>query len=950
METNISRSIKFTFTFKIIIVTTTYCFKQIAMPNLKIKISIFLNYFLFAVLLNSVGIVILQVQHFFAVTESSASVLEAFKDISIAVVSFLTGSFITRIGYKKAMLLALACVAVFCFVLPLVKTFTAVRLLFAVSGAGFGLTKVSVFGIIGLITKNEREHISFMNFIESFFMVGVLSGYFIFGYFIDDKNPLSPAWFNVYYVIGTLSCLAFLLLLSSPLEEKGTSDNIPTSRISTGFASILLPLMIKPMVISFIICAFLYVLIEQSIMSWLPTFNNKVLHLTSSVSVLMASILAAFTAIGRFVAGILFKKIHWYTVLVSCLAASAVLILIALPLARETVGKSFILIFGLPTAAYIIPVIGLFLAPIYPAINSVILASLPKRMQGSMSGLIVVFSALGGTLGSIITGYIFQHYGGEAAFYFSLVPLVFLIISLYIYNKIEHNATISGNSINNNRLLHIEDFEELFTDVQMKHVFSDQKIFPDAVPNSSAGEILEEYRIVKHHADFNLKRFTETHFNIPHYNKHLLKQEASSSPKQHIEGLWNVLTRKTGNEFDTLIPLPKSFIVPGGRFRETFYWDTYFTMLGLQESGKIDLIEGMVDNFAYLIDTFGFIPNGNRTYFLSRSQPPFFALMVELLSEEKCPEILLRYLPQLEKEYQFWMRSTDMLTMQHPAEEHAVLLNDNEVLNRYWDALDTPRPESYAIDITIAGTDGHNELFRHIRAACESGWDFSGRWLNDQKNITSIHTTDIIPVDLNCLLYKLETVIATAYELSGNKRVQTWYEKQAKKRKVNIQKYFWDTEAGIYFDYNYITNQPTGVRSMASAFPLFFNIAEPAQAASVLEDLEKNFLQPGGLLTTLIDTGQQWDYPNGWAPLQWVGYVAALNYGYASLAEKIRDNWLRNIETAYEVQGKLMEKYNVTDMTATASGGEYENQEGFGWTNGVYLKMLTTKPFIQCIK
>ena len=158
------------------------------MPNTRIKISIFLNYFLFAILLNSVGTVILQVQRFFKVAESSASILEACKDISIAVASFLVASFITRIGYKKSMLIALGLMTLSCFIMPFVQTFIAIKILFAVTGTCFGLTKVSVFGVIGLITKDEKEHISVMSFIESFFMVGILAGYFIFSYYKKRLN------------------------------------------------------------------------------------------------------------------------------------------------------------------------------------------------------------------------------------------------------------------------------------------------------------------------------------------------------------------------------------------------------------------------------------------------------------------------------------------------------------------------------------------------------------------------------------------------------------------------------------------------------------------------------------------------------------------------------------------------------------------------------------------
>ena len=409
------------------------------MSTLRIKISIFINYFLFAILLNSVGTVILQVQHYFNATESAASVLEPFKDLSIAITSFIVASFITRIGYKKSMLIALGMVAVGCFIIPLLKTFIAVKLIFAITGASFALTKVSVYGTIGLITQNDKEHISLMSFIESFFMVGIFSGYFIFSAFIDDKNPLSPNWFHVYYVLGVLSLIAFLLLLISPLDESAakSENRLPLSEDISG----MLKLIILPVVVSFLVCAFIYVLIEQSIMSWLPTFNNKVLQLPPSISIQMASVLAASYALGRFFAGVALKKFRWYMVLTFCLAAAAVLVLLALPLANHVSGKQISGWSDVPFAAFVFPLIGFLLAPIYPAINSVILASLPKSKHGFMSGLIVVFSALGGTLGSVITGFIFQYYGGKAAFYFSLVPMTILAIGLFVFDRIK-NKTI----------------------------------------------------------------------------------------------------------------------------------------------------------------------------------------------------------------------------------------------------------------------------------------------------------------------------------------------------------------------------------------------------------------------------------------------------------------------------------------------------------------------------
>lgn len=497
--------------------------------------------------------------------------------------------------------------------------------------------------------------------------------------------------------------------------------------------------------------------------------------------------------------------------------------------------------------------------------------------------------------------------------------------------------------VKDNQLFYIEDFEELFADVQLQHVFADQKTFPDAVPKFPVSEILEAYRIAKHTTGFNLTHFVETHFEIPQKNEHHFISDASLSPKEHINKLWDVLTKHTQDNYGTLIPLPKNFVVPGGRFRETFYWDTYFTMLGLQAAGRIELIENMVDNFAYLIDTFGFVPNGNRTYFLSRSQPPFFALMIELLSEEKGEEILIKYLPQLRKEYQFWMKGVSIVSPDHTAHEHCVLMPDGSVLNRYWDSLNMPRPEGYDIDLKIAaaaqGTTG--EIFRNIRAACESGWDFSGRWMKDHKNIETINTTELIPIDLNCLLYNLETVLVKAYTLLENSQAGAWYQQQANARAASIQQYLWNNDKATYFDYNHISKQHTGVDTIASAFPLFFNMAKSAQANAVLQNIEQKFLQAGGLLTTLANTGQQWDDPNGWAPLQWIGYKAALNYKNKTLALQIKNNWTSNVEKQYKATGKMMEKYNVMDTSSTASGGEYENQDGFGWTNGVYLKMLS---------
>jgi len=406
------------------------------MNNWQIKLSIFINYFIFAILLNSVGTVILQVQSTYGITESSAAILEAFKDLSIAGMSFLIASYISTIGYKNSMLLALIIVIIACISMPLVNQFWMTKLLFGAVGASFALMKVSVYGTIGLVVKDKIEHISLMNFIESFFMVGILSAGFIFSFFIDDANPKSTAWVNVYYLLAGFSTLALLLLLTTKMEEssiKKEANDGPTGDFKEMFR-----LVAVPVVLVFVASAFIYVLIEQSIMSWLPTFNSKVLHLPNSLSVQMAGILAASTAVGRFLAGVALKKLRWLTVLITCVLLSGGMVLLVLPLAQNLSNETIKGWGNAPLVAYIFPMIGLFIAPIYPSINSLILSALPKNKHGIMSGLIVIFSALGGTTGSLITGYIFEHFGGQSAFYFSLIPMTVLIICLVIFNKLSN--------------------------------------------------------------------------------------------------------------------------------------------------------------------------------------------------------------------------------------------------------------------------------------------------------------------------------------------------------------------------------------------------------------------------------------------------------------------------------------------------------------------------------
>ncbi|HEX5154321.1 MAG TPA: trehalase family glycosidase [Parafilimonas sp.] len=436
-----------------------------------------------------------------------------------------------------------------------------------------------------------------------------------------------------------------------------------------------------------------------------------------------------------------------------------------------------------------------------------------------------------------------------------------------------------------------------------------------------------------------IKQFVEENFTIPPSSAPGYHTDIKDNVIEHIEELWSVLKRSADKPVkgSSMIPLPYPYIVPGGRFREVFYWDSYFTMLGLAESNEWETIENMIGNFAFIIHQYGFIPNGNRSYFLSRSQPPYFSCMIELLAANKGDAVYSKYLPALLKEHDYWMDKT------HPT-KHAVKINDDIVLNRYYDQLDKPRAESYWQDATLSEECGGDTslLYRDLRAACESGWDFSGRWFSDGKAFKTIQTTNLIPVDLNCLLYHLESTISKASKLNDDAAQAGEFLTKAEQRKTAINQYFYDEKDGWYYDYNIHEKKLGSQKTIAGITPFFFNIPPEnyiTRAAAVLKD---DFLKDGGVVTTLINTEQQWDWPNGWAPLQWIAIKGLNNYGEKELAAELAHRWAKLNIKVYRNTGKLMEKYNVIDTHLTAGGGEYPSQDGFGWTNGVLLKILKT--------
>ena len=492
--------------------------------------------------------------------------------------------------------------------------------------------------------------------------------------------------------------------------------------------------------------------------------------------------------------------------------------------------------------------------------------------------------------------------------------------------------------------MEIHELNPLFEDVQMQKVFADGKTFVDCIPKFAAEEISRKYKEEKEKTGFVLKDFILENFELPvaPIASHVTDQ--TKPVEENIEQLWKILTRQPDKiiKGGSLIPLPHPYIVPGGRFGEIYYWDSYFTMLGLKQSGKTGMIENMVKNFSYLIDTFGYIPNGNRSYFLGRSQPPFFSLMVRLLADLTEKEIILQYLHSLEKEYQFWMKGQHELSEKNKTEFHTVKLPGGEILNRYWDEHETPRPESFSEDVELAHrADLDNKtLYRHLRAGAESGWDYSSRWFKDEASFTSIHTTDIVPVDLNCLLFHLEQTIAEAYQLKNDRKASEQFQLLSEQRSNSIQRYCWNTELDFFVDYDLEAGKQKQALTLAGVAPLFFKVCSKEQAEKTVLLIKEKFLQAGGVVTTLKNTRQQWDAPNGWAPLQWMTITGLENYGFTELAREIASRWITLNEKVFAQTGKMMEKYDVMNMDKLAGGGEYPGQDGFGWTNGVLLALL----------
>ena len=394
--------------------------------------ALIVTYALLGLLMNSVGTVILQSIKQYGVSKPHAATLEACKDLSVVTASFLFAVALPRFGYRRAQISVMAAIGTGALVLPLLDSFWAMQLFFVLTGLCFGIAKVATYSTIGLLESDREGHASLTTLIEGTFMIGILVGIWMFGWFID-RDTTGREWLDVYWVIAGLCAAAALLWWMATLDESAVGSG---ERIDRASRREMLSLAVLPATIAFLVAVFLYVLIEQSIGTWLPTFNNEILHLPPGMSVQAASIFVATLAIGRVAASPLVRWLGWLRLLLACLASMALLVVLTLPLTRDVAFQADVTWLSAPIAAYLFPLIGVFMAPIYPITCSVMLSSLPRDRHAAMVGLIVIFSALGGTIGSFITGLMFQHLSGQLAFYLVLVPMAATAAALLRFHRV----------------------------------------------------------------------------------------------------------------------------------------------------------------------------------------------------------------------------------------------------------------------------------------------------------------------------------------------------------------------------------------------------------------------------------------------------------------------------------------------------------------------------------
>jgi len=520
--------------------------------------------------------------------------------------------------------------------------------------------------------------------------------------------------------------------------------------------------------------------------------------------------------------------------------------------------------------------------------------------------------------------------------------------------------------------------------VQRAGLFEDSKTFVDRPLKMEPEQVLEAFSALENRNDQNaLRAFVESHFDeeghelLPwtptDYQEEPTQLSSIRDAEVHkwalaLNRLWVTLSRVQSSavaeapQRHSVIKQRFPMVIPGGRFRETYYWDTYWIVRGLLVSSMVQTAQGVVENLLDYVRNFGFIPNGGRIYYLDRSQPPMLTEMVLSVYESTSNITWLKeVLPVLEEEYRFWMNPRGGHVVSVPIEA-----NDDNVstLNVYHSSLATPRPESYMEDVRSAQDAAkrlgrtEEDVYRGLRTAAETGWDFSSRWFSDgaPADLETVNASAIVPVDLNSIMYKVEVGLAYIHRViahshgSRHSTSSANYEAAAAQRAKAMNSLLWVEPLGSYRDYRLDTRTSSKIVALSDfAAPLWAGLRGPDKAgtAAMVSSLQASgLLQAGGALTTLEKNGQQWDAPNAWAPLQLM-LIEGLDGirgkfgGAGPLADNLASIWLRTSFVAWRRTGLMYEKYDAFQPGQGGGGGEYHPQVGFGWTNGVALVLLT---------
>lgn len=484
------------------------------------------------------------------------------------------------------------------------------------------------------------------------------------------------------------------------------------------------------------------------------------------------------------------------------------------------------------------------------------------------------------------------------------------------------------------QLIPDKEYSMLFHDVQLHQVYSSSKVFPDCTPVITTEKIDSYYRKEKQITGFVLKDFVETYFLIPSGRKQHCLVDTNIPVEEYINDLWTTLHVSNNTKTNSsLISLPYQYISTGGN-NELNYLNGYFALLGLRKEGKAELVECMVKNYAWMIDTFGYIPVANRTYYLSRSQMPFFSLMVELLAEIKGDSVYAEYLNSLEKEYNYWMNGKNLLSDSVNAVNRVVLMPGNLVLNRYWGNEFRPRSETYYRDIQIAGYSPLIDSidYRNIYALEESGYVFNADTINPD---TLKSVVNILSVQLNCLLYNLELTLSKASLIAGNTEASKVYSGYVKKRKKAINKYLWNKEQDYYHNYNFITQEYIQT-DMGGTYPLYFSIAPNSYVKSIVSYISDRI----ELYGQYEEDGVRYKSLR----YRWFDYYVCVkgleNYSQNKLGGHIKEDWLQVFSLMYKNTGCLVKSSCNNNSTAMCKKSDLSHYNDEAGISGLYLYFM----------